>query len=214
MKLKFPFLLLLMLACFAFAEETARPAVAAAAATMGNPSVAASPATEAVPLKDGYALLDGLLILWDNLYPEPKSKDEKDLKAAQYGFQLVDERISNLFKEAKASREANLIDNIFFNRYRRVLMMYKLIVIPVFKHEVLEPLFRQAFVDFVHDVTFETWVWGEKDAIPKLGAAVREEFVQLHFYLEDRQKSEEFKQKVGLRVLPPPPAPPDKPKSK
>ena len=40
-----------------------------------------------------------------------------------------------------------------------------------------------------------------------MAAAMEEEFVQMKIYLDTRQKREEFKKKIGKRMLPPPPPP-------
>jgi hypothetical protein len=158
----------------------------------------ADPAPAAAAVKDGYALLNSLLTLFDNLIPSGTSKGG--------GFAVVNERLDQLAIDAKMTREANLIDNIFFSRYRRMLTVFKMIVTPVVKNELFENPFVQTLTDFVWDVTYVKWTWGEKDGIAKMSAALEEEFVQLQFYLDSREAREELKKKIGSRILPPPPA--------
>ncbi|MCX6555980.1 MAG: hypothetical protein NTW95_00875 [Candidatus Aminicenantes bacterium] len=186
MKYKILVLFILSIAFFLHGEE----AVALA------PGADPAPATATV--KDGYALLNSLLTLFDNLTTSGTSKGG--------GFAVVNERLDQLAIDAKMTREANLIDNIFFNRYRRMLTVFKMIVTPVVKNELFENPFVKALTDFVWDVTYVRWTWGEKDGIAKMAAALEEEFVQLQFYLDSRQAREEFKKKIGSRILPPPPA--------
>lgn len=185
MKIKILVLLILSMSLCLQSEET----------VVLVPAADAAPAPAAV--KDGYALLNSLLTLFDNLYPSGTSKG---------GFELVNERLDQLAIDVKATREANLIDTIFYNRYRRMLTVFKMIVTPVIKNELFENPFTQTLIDFVWNVTYVRWTWGEKDGIPKMAEALEEEFVQLQFYLDSRQAREEFKKKIGNRILPPPPA--------
>jgi hypothetical protein len=178
MKLKTLVLLILSLTFCLRSED------AAALTPVGDPAPAA------VTVKDGYALLNSLLTLFENL-------------PAEKGIVEVENRLVQLSKDAKSAREANVIDNIFFNRYRRMLTVFKMIITPVVKNELLENPFMKALDDFVWDVTYVDWTWGEKEGIAKIAAALEEEFVQLQFYLDNRQAREEFKKKIG-KLLPPP----------
>jgi hypothetical protein len=183
-------------------SETAVPALVAA------PESAPGPVgeTAAPVVRDGYALLNSLLTLFENLVPEKKAAPGED-KVTKGGLALVDERLSQLGVDAKAALEAGLIDKIFFHRIRRMLLHYKLIITPVVRGDLLKDLFEQAFDDFTWNVTYEHWAWGDKDGIAKVAAATEEEFVQLMIYLDTRQKRDELKKKIGMRMLPPPPAP-------
>jgi len=164
---------------------------AAASAPVGD-SVAA-----AVTVKDGYALLNSLLTLFDNLTTSGTS--------GSGGITIVENRLEQLSKDVNLAHEANLVDTIFYNRYRRLLMIFKMVITPVVKSDLLEHPFIEALTDFVWDVTYERWAWGDKGSIGKLSAALDEEFVQLQFYLDSRQAREEFKKKLGPSMLPPPP---------
>jgi hypothetical protein len=186
MKLKILVLLILSL-CFCPRSEEA------AALTP-----AADPAPAAVTIRDGYALLNSLLTLFDNLTTSGTS--------GSGGISVVENRLEQLSKDVRIAREADIIDNIFFNRYRRMLTIFKLIITPITNNEMMEPVFMKTFSDFVWDVTYERWIWSDKDSIAKMAAAMEEEFVQLQFYLNSRQAREEFKKKIGNRILPPPPA--------
>lgn len=196
--------LLVLLFAFALPAEECVTTVAAAA-----PEVvpAAVPAGGAAAVKDGYALLDALLTLFDNLTLEKKEAAGEN-KVTLGGLALVDSRLSQLAKDAKAALEAGVVDKIFFCRYKRMLSIYKMVITPVVKNELLENPFMQAFEDFVWSVTYERWAWGDKDAIAKMAAATEEEYVQLIIYLDTKQKREELKKKIGKRMLPPPPPPP------
>ena len=168
---------------------------------------AAAPAGETAALKDGNALLDSLLTLFENLVPEKKN-DAGEQKVALGGLALVDSRLSQLAKDAQLALEAGAIDKIFYNRYERMLTIFKLVTMPIIRNEMLKNLFMKAFEEFIWDTTYETWKWEDKDSIAKMAAAMEEEFVQMKIYLDTRQKREELKKKIGKRILPPPPPPP------
>jgi hypothetical protein len=185
-------------------ETAAVPAASPVAMAADVAAPAGNPA-EAPALKDGYALLNSLLTLFENLVLEKKAAPGEE-KVTKSGFALVDSRLSQLGVDSKASHEAGLIDKIFFYRYRRLLMHYKLIITPVVRGELLKDLFERAFDDFTWNVTYEHWRWEDKDGIAKVAAATEEEFVQLMIYLDTRQKRDELKKKIGMRILPPPPA--------
>jgi len=193
MKLRIAVLLVAWLGCALLAEE---PAVLE---QVVNPAVA--PAT----VKDGYALLNSLLTLFENL-PVTKKSSEPDPQVSA-GLTEVDRRLSQLGVDSKAAMEASVIDKIFYYRYRRMLTIFKLITMPIIRGELLKDLFMRTFNDFVWDVTYENWSWEDKDSIPKMAAAMEEEFVQMQFYLDSRQARAEFKKKIGKRILPPPPPP-------
>ena len=174
-----------------------------------EPESEPGPAAEkAAPVvRDGYALLNSLLSLFENLVPEKKAAPGEE-NVSKGGLSLVDERLSQLGVDAKAALDAGLIDKIFFHRIRRLLLHYKLIITPVVRGDLLKDLFEQAFDDFTWNVTYEHWAWGDKDGIAKVAAATEEEFVQLMTYLDTRQERDELKKKIGKRMLPPPPPPP------
>ena len=168
----------------------------------------AEPAPAPATIKDGYALLNSLLTLFDNLPVVKVKKDSEGEHKINPGLAEVENRLMQLVEDSKVAFEANVIDKIFFNRYRRMLTIFKMIITPVIKNELLGNPFMKAFEEFVWNTTYEHWNWDDKDSIAKMAAAMEEEFVQMQFYLDTRQAREEFKKKIGKRILPPPPPPP------
>lgn len=199
-------LLVLFVLLFGFALRAEESALTV---TLPDVAPAAVPAGtgEAAAVKDGNALLDALLTLFDNLVLEKKGAPGEE-KVTKGGLALVDERLSQLARDAASSLEAGTVDKIFYYRYKRMLSIYKMVITPVVKNELLENPFMKAFEDFVWSVTYERWAWGDKDAIAKMAAAMEEEFVQMKVYLDTKQTREELKRKIGKRILPPPPPPP------
>jgi hypothetical protein len=194
-----------MVALLSIGLHAAEPAVPDAG--FASSAEVAAPAGETAAVKDGYALLNSLLTLFEDLVLEKKPAPG-EAKVTKGGLAQVDEKLSQLGVDAKAALETGLIDKIFFYRYRRLLMHYKLIITPMVRGELLKELLEQAFDDFIWNVTYEHWRWGDKDGIAKMAAAVEEEFVQLMIYLDTKQKRAELKKKIGMRMLPPPPPPP------
>ncbi len=181
----------------ALPETVPASMTAAAAAPHANP-------TEKPALKDGYALLNSLHGLFAKLMPEKKAVPGAE-KVTKSGLALVDEKISQLARDSQASLKSGLVDKIFCNRYQRMLTIYKLVITPMNRNEMLENLFMKAFEEFVWDTTYERWAPDDCESIPKMAAAMEEEFVQLMIYLDTKQKREELKKKMDRRMLPPPP---------
>lgn len=168
---------------------------------------AADPAPAPVAVKDGYALLDSLLTLFENIVGEKREKTPASERKISVGLTEIDNRLIRLSVDSQAAFEAGVVDRIFYKRYTRMLTIYKMIITPVLRGELLKDLFFKAFEDFVWDVTYERWRWEDKDSSAKMAAAMEEEFVQMMTYLDTRQKREELKVKIGKRMLPPPPPP-------
>lgn len=140
-------------------------------------------------VKDGYALLDSLVSTFHGMPTD-------NFLAG------VDGRLKQMLSEAKASRQANQIDPIFFGRFRRVLMIFRIIITPVEKNGFWDNLFEKELDDFVQDVIFEHCKM-DKDGIRNLALAIEEEFVNLQLYLDDRQARENLKKKLDLKIFPP-----------
>ena len=207
MKLRVLVLMFSLLVLGLCAEESAVPDTDFATAVASAAEVAV-PAGEPAQLKDGYALLNGLITLFENIPAVKVKKTPESEVKPSLGLIEVGNRLSQLSIDAKASQGAGLIDKIFFNRYLRILTIYRLVITPVVRGDLLKELLLRAFDDFVWNITFEHWRWEDKDGIAKMATAMEEEFVQMQIYLDTRQKRDELKKKYGNRMLPPPPPPP------
>jgi len=202
----------LLFACGLFPGEPAALQPSAGSAPLPV-AEAADPAPAPATVKDGYALLDSLLTLFENILGEKREKAPAAERKMSVGLTEIDNRLSRLSADSQAALEAGLVDKIFSKRYARMLTIYKMIITPVIRGELLKDLYFKAFEDFVWDVTYERWRWEDKDSSAKMAAAMEEEFVQMMTYLDTRQKRAELKQKIGRRMLPPPPPPPGKKKT-
>lgn len=142
-------------------------------------------------VKDGYALLDSLVTIFRDL---PIDK----------GLKAVSSRLENLLGDVQASREANQIDAVYYNRYRRILFIFKLIITPMKKNNLWEPIIFRELTAFVRDTTGENWEWGNKKSVPKMARALEEEFINLQIYLDTRETRKKLRQKWDGKMLPPP----------
>lgn len=147
-------------------------------------------------VKDGYALLSDLTGVFSDI-----------VQAG--GIETAKDRLEVIIAGNGASFAAGQIDPVFYHRMRRLLLVFKLIMLPM-KHgnDVWEPVIHQELSDFVYDTLGKTWAWEKgKGSIELMASAIEEEFVNLWIYLDTRPKRTELKQKFHRSMLPPPPAP-------
>lgn len=125
--------------------------------------------------KDGYALLDSLITVFDVL------STDRDY------YQKANRVISGLMVEARRAQENNLIDKIFFTRYHRLLSLIKLSLDPD-PEKILTPVIDGVLDDFVYEVLGESWKTGQEGKTGILTEAVLNEIVNLQLYLDNREK--------------------------
>jgi len=148
-------------------------------------------------VKDGYALLNDLTKIFEEIAGTGK------------GLGSANERLSAVIADTRATFAAGQIDAVFHHRFRRLLLVFKLILTPVdVNNDVWEPVIKKELSEFVLDTLGEVWVWRVKglDSIERMAAAVEEEFVNLWLYLDTRSQRQELKKKFAGSMLPPPPA--------
>lgn len=154
-------------------------------------------------VKDGYALLTDLTRVF------------QEIGSQKSGLGTANERLSAAIANNFATFNAQKIDSIFFNRFRRLLLVFKLIMTPVTPDNgVWEPVIRSELSAFVRDTIGEEWSLNFKDQsnITLMAAAMEEEFVNLWIYLDTLPQRKELKKKFTGHMLPPPPPPPGKKK--
>lgn len=143
--------------------------------------IAMIPVTEAMaqqaPPKDGYALLDSLITVFDVL------STDRDY------YQKAINVVSGLMVEARRAQENNLIDKIFFTRYHRLLSIIKLTLDPD-PEKILTPVIDVVLDDFIYEVLGESWKIGQERKIGILAEAVLNEIVNLQLYLDNLEKKE------------------------
>jgi len=152
-------------------------------------------------VKDGYTLLTDMTRFFSEV-----SRTGKGLESAE-------KRLRDAIADAAATNRAAKIDPVFYHRYRRLLLIFRLIMTKVTRYNnVWEPVIKHELSEFIRDVLGEEWLLNFKDKgnIGRLAADMEEEFASLWIYLDTQAKRRELKQKYGQRMLPPPPPPPEK----
>ncbi|HNX98014.1 MAG TPA: hypothetical protein PKK12_10070 [Candidatus Aminicenantes bacterium] len=148
-------------------------------------------------VKDGYALLSDLTGVFSNI-----------VQAG--GIETAKDRLEVIIASNGASFAAGQIDPIFYHRMRRLLLIFKLIMLPMKKgNDVWEIVIQHELPAFAYDTLGKAWTWDPKDrgGIELMASAIEEEFVNLWIYLDTLPKRAELKQKFHRSMLPPPPAP-------
>ena len=141
--------------------------------------------------KEGTALLDRLNLMFKDL----AEKGSGGEAAVVPGLQA-------LLADAKKAREENRIDAVFFRRYRRILMVLRLMVLED-NQGILSPLIERELGDFVEDVKGERIEMSGEKAIAAVAGSVAAEILDLHLYperLKAREKlMKEFEKKYGVK---------------
>ena len=171
---------------------------AGAALLAGDEAVLGGPEQKVGQVMDGHALLTGLTEVFQELLVEGG------------GMGAAEKRVNDLMVNALATRDAGKIDGLFFNRFRRLILMFKVTMIPVVgENQVWEPVIRRQLQDFVEGTLGVDWTLdiGNRNCIEDLARAMEEECISLWIYLDTLPRREELRKKVSGRMLPPPPPP-------
>lgn len=157
-------------------------------------SVTSDPAEE----NAGYALLDTVFVTFKELAEMREPVMEKTNKA-----------LANMMKEAKNAKAQNQIDDVFFKRFHRILMVLKIVITPMEKGEggIMEPLYFGEINQFIEDIEGEKFDVKKAvghEAINKLSQAISHEIIELRLYLDTKEKREkliaEYEELVGIEV--------------
>ena len=144
----------------------------------------------------GYALLDTVFVTFKELAEMKDSVMEKTSKA-----------LNAMMNDAKEARAQNQIDDVFFKRFHRILLVLKIVILPVEKDNagIMDSLYFGELNQFIEDVEgekFDVLKAESREAINKLSQAISHEIVDLRFYLDTKEKREqlieEYEKKVGL----------------
>jgi len=152
-------------------------------------------------VKDGHALLTDMTQFFS------------EIARKGTGLESAERRLNAAIADGAATFKDGKVDAIFYHRFQRLLLIFKLIMTPVTPtNNVWEPVIKKELGEFIRDVLGEEWILNFKDKsnIGRLAAAMEEEFANLWIYLETLERRSELKKKYGNRMLPPPPPPPSK----
>jgi hypothetical protein len=146
----------------------------------------------------GYALLDTVFVTFKELAEMKDPVMEKTSKA-----------LAAMMNNAREARAQNQIDDVFFKRFHRILMVLKIIITPVEKDDagILKPLYFGEINKFIEDIDGEQYdvlKAGSQEAIDKLSQAISHEIIDLQLYLDTKDKREklitEYERQVGIKA--------------
>ena len=129
--------------------------------------------------KVGYALLDAI------------TNQFREMAISGSSPEKVDKALQTFMADAKKAKEQKQVDQVFFARYRRMVAVMKLALIPD-PEGILGSVAEQEIAHFVQDVLGE-----EKKPGPSVGQmawAISEEILNLHLYLDDFETKEKLRE--------------------
>lgn len=147
----------------------------------------------------GYALLDTVFVTFKELAEMREPVMEKTQKA-----------LTGMMKDAKNARAQNQIDDVFFKRFHRILLVLKIVITPVEKDGagIMAPLYFGEINQFIEDIEGEKYDVQKADsheAINKLSQAISHEIIELRLYLDTKEKREkliqEYEKQIGLETM-------------
>ena len=134
----------------------------------------------------GYALLDSLVVAFKELAEMREAVIER-----------TEEALVSMMKEARTAKAQGQIDDAFFKRFHRILMIIKCVITPVPKDDagIMKPLYFGAINEFIEDIEgepFDIEKVGETEAINKFTEAISHELIELRIYLDNKDKREKL----------------------
>jgi len=146
----------------------------------------------------GYALLDTVFVTFKELAEMREPVMEK-----------TDKALANMMKEAKNAKAQNQIDDVFFKRFSRILLVLKLVITPVEKDDsdIMGQLFigeLNRFIEDIEGIKYDVQKAGSSEAINMFSKAISHEIVDLRLYLDTKEKREklieEYEKQVGIKM--------------
>jgi len=129
------------------------------------------------PGQDGYVLLDMIITTFRDM-----------AMTGSGGFDAVDKALQRLMAESTKAFQEKKIDAVFYKRYARVLSIMKLSIIPD-PQSILRLVIKRELAEFVAEKTGEEW---DGKSIGQIAAAMAEEIINLHIYLDTTKKRAEL----------------------
>lgn len=144
----------------------------------------------------GYALLDTVFVTFKDLAEMGEGIMENTQKA-----------LLGMMDDAKNARAHGQIDDEFFKRFHRILLVLNIVITPVDKNTgtIMGPLYFGEINRFIEDIEGEKYdvqKAGSHEAINKLSQAISHEIIELRLYLDTKEKREkltkEYEKQIGL----------------
>ncbi len=130
----------------------------------------------------GYVLLDTVFVTFKELAEMKEGVLEKTGKA-----------LSQMMKDARKARAQNQIDDVFFKRFHRILVVLNIVITPVEKDDanIMGPFYFGELNRFIEDVLGEKYDVQKAEgheAIDKMSQAISQEITNLRLYLDSKKK--------------------------
>jgi hypothetical protein len=115
-----------------------------------------------------------------------------------------------MMRDAKEARAQNQIDDVFFKRFHRILLVLKIIITPVENDGagIMKPLYFGELNRFIEDIEgkkYDVQKAGSREAIDKFSQAISHEIIDLRLYLDTKEKRErlieEYEKQIGLEGI-------------
>ena len=145
----------------------------------------------------GFALLDAVFVTFKELAEMREPIMEK-----------TDKALSNMMQDAKKARDQSQVDEIFFKRFHRILLVLKIVITPIENDpgDILGPFyFRELnrFIEDVEGIKYDVKKAGSSEAIETFSKAISHEIIDLRIYLETKERREklleEYEKQISLR---------------
>ena len=147
----------------------------------------------------GYALLDTVFVTFKELAEMREDVLEKTQKA-----------LTEMMRDANNAKAQNQIDEVFFKRFHRILVVVNIVITPVEKDKsnIMGPYYFREINEFIEDIEGEKYdvqKAGVHEAINKLSQAISHEIIELRLYLDTKEKREklikEYEKQMGLEKM-------------
>jgi hypothetical protein len=142
----------------------------------------------------GYALLDSVFVTFKELAAMKEPVLERTQNA-----------LKEMMRDAKNARSQDQIDDAFFERFHRILLVLNIVITPVEKDEagIMAPLYFGEINRFIEDIEGEKYdvqKAGGHEAINKLSQAISHEIIDLRLYLDTKEKREQLMEQYDKQI--------------
>ena len=159
-------------------------------AALALPALAGDVVAPAIDKKAGYALLDSFTTVFRDM-----------AVSGSGGYEKVSAAFKKFMSDANRARQQNQIDQVFFSRYKRILAVMGLTIIPS-SEGIFEDVLNQELGHFVKDVLGEEFKGSAKgQALGQLASALSEEILNLHLYLDDLEAKAKLRKSFEDKFL-------------
>jgi hypothetical protein len=153
-------------------------------------ALAEAPGAPAIDKSVGYALLDAYTNFFHDM-----------AVSGSGGYEKVSAAFHKFLSDASQARQKNQIDQVFFSRYKRMLAVSGLTMIP--SGEVFSDILDQELGRFVKDILGEEFDGSnpKRSRIGLIAYALSEEILNLHLYLDDIEAKEKLRKSFEGKFL-------------